>query len=161
MTPPLTEALLWLFVIDLGIALGAGLYEHRVMFPEWFHHDDSGGISVHGEVMRRVDSGRRFWAFVTTLPLTLLTLISLVAAWQSRGSLREWWLTAAVITLIERVGTFFYFIPTAMKLMSAETLPHSRAGAMAASWKQLNVVRIALNFAGLLAALQAFSWLKG
>jgi hypothetical protein len=27
--------LLWLFVIDLGIAFGAGLYESRVVIPRW------------------------------------------------------------------------------------------------------------------------------
>jgi hypothetical protein len=26
---------LWLFVINLGIALGAGLYEHRIVVARW------------------------------------------------------------------------------------------------------------------------------
>jgi len=30
---PLAEVLLWLFVIDLGIAFGAGLYEKRIVLP--------------------------------------------------------------------------------------------------------------------------------
>jgi hypothetical protein len=28
-------ALLWLFVINLGIAFGAGLYEHRIVVSRW------------------------------------------------------------------------------------------------------------------------------
>ena len=30
-----STTLLWLFVIDLGIAFGAGLYEHRIVVPRW------------------------------------------------------------------------------------------------------------------------------
>ncbi len=30
------EMLLWLFIIDLGIALGGGLHEQRIIHPEWF-----------------------------------------------------------------------------------------------------------------------------
>ena len=30
-----TEVLLWMFVIDLGIAFGAGIYEDRVVVPQW------------------------------------------------------------------------------------------------------------------------------
>ena len=29
------RVLFWLFVINLGIALGAGLYESRVVVPRW------------------------------------------------------------------------------------------------------------------------------
>jgi hypothetical protein len=43
---------------------------------------------------------------------------------------RDWWLGAVVITLFERIGTFSYFIPTALKLMRG-TLTESRAAAMA------------------------------
>ncbi len=36
MTEYITEALLWLFVLNLGIAFGAGLYEQRIILPQWF-----------------------------------------------------------------------------------------------------------------------------
>ena len=29
------DILLWLFVINLGIAFGAGLYEQRIILPQW------------------------------------------------------------------------------------------------------------------------------
>jgi hypothetical protein len=29
------QVLLWLFVINLGIAFGAGIYESRVVVPRW------------------------------------------------------------------------------------------------------------------------------
>jgi len=144
--------LLWLFAIDLGIAFGAGLYEQRIVLPQWFPR---GGVD--SEAMRKIDTGRRFWGAVTTLPLTLLTLASLAVAWRAQGPAREWWLGAAAVTLVERLGTFSYLIPTAMKLMRAEALPQGRAAQMAAQWRRLNLLRSALGLAGWLLALKALS----
>jgi hypothetical protein len=36
MTLTFEEVLLWLFVINHGIAFGAGLYEQRMVLPQWF-----------------------------------------------------------------------------------------------------------------------------
>ena len=157
MARPIPEILLWLFVINHGIAFGAGLYEQRVILPQWFSRSSESGIRVNSAAMRSTDTGRRFWAFVTTVPLTLLTLANLVVAWQSRGPRHEWWLGAAGITLVERIATFSYFIPTALQLMRAETLPAGRVEAMASQWIALNHVRAALALVAWLAALRALS----
>src|SRR5690606_28567205 len=78
--------LLWLFVINLGIALGAGLYEARIQVPEWLV-STPGGLRWDAEASLRANTGLRFWAFVTTGPLTLVTVANLAAAWRSRGRL--------------------------------------------------------------------------
>jgi hypothetical protein len=147
----ITEALLWLFVVNHGIAFGAGLYEMRIVVPPWM---DS--ISK-GEAARFPEVGPRFWAFVTTVPLTLLTLASLVAAWQTPGARGAWWLAAAVATLVERTMTFAYFIPTMLKLQGGQVAPESGLKTMASRWVKLNYVRVALSLAAWLAALKAFS----
>jgi len=36
MAHKLPRALLWLFVINLGIVFAAGLYESRIVIPQWF-----------------------------------------------------------------------------------------------------------------------------
>jgi hypothetical protein len=146
--------LLWLFVINLGIAFGAGLYEHRIVTPHWLT-DDGSRSHWNAEAARRDDTGLRFWAYVTTGPLTLLTLASLVVAWRTPGPERGWWLTAALIVLGDRILTFSYFIPTMVGLLSA---PDSPAVAAAATrWMSLNYLRHALLLGGWLAALKAFS----
>ncbi len=158
MIPPyVPEILLWLFVINLGIAFGAGLYEQRIILPQWFIRTPDSAIRVDSAAIRSTDTGRRFWAFVTTIPLTLLTLANLVVAWQSQGSGHEWWLAAAVITLVERLMTFSYFIPTALRLMRAETFPPAKVEAMASQWMTLNYARAALGLIAWLAALKALS----
>src|SRR5688500_2333167 len=104
------DFLLWLFVINLGIAFGAGLYEHRIVVPNWISSDDHGS-HWNAEAVRRDNTGLRFWAYVTTGPLTLLTLANLFAAWRALGAVRGWWLAAGALVLADRILTFSYFIP--------------------------------------------------
>jgi len=157
MTQYVPDILLWLFVINHGIAFGAGLYEQRIILPQWFSRSSESGVRVNSAAMRETDTGRRFWAFVTTVPLTLLTLANLPVAWQSQGPRHAWWVGATVITLVERIATFSYFIPTALRLMRADARPSAQVEAMASQWMALNHVRAALALIGWLAALRALS----
>jgi hypothetical protein len=72
------SAALWLFIINLGVAFGAGLYEHRIVMPDWITWD-ADGAHWNAGAARHGDTGLRFWALVSTGPLTLLTLTNLFA----------------------------------------------------------------------------------
>ena len=141
--------LLWLFIIFLGIAFGAGLYESRVVVPMWTSDPPASLASP--------DSGHRFWAFVTTGPLTLLTVANLVAALQTQGPARAWWLTAAIVTLVERAATFGYFIPTIIRLQRTPTLTQTAARTALARWVRLNYVRNTLTLVAWFAALKVLA----
>ena len=154
MSPAIQEILLWLFVVNLGIAFGAGLYEHRIVVPGWIT-SDRGGVHWNAAAATRDNVGLRFWAYVTTGPLTLLTLANLAAAWMSAGPERTWWLAAGLAVLADRVLTFSYFIPTMIRLMNAPDSP--AAAAAATRWLGMNYVRHAITLFGWLAALRAFS----
>jgi hypothetical protein len=154
MSAGIATTLLWLFVINLGIACGAGLYEHRIVLPRWITSDSS-GVHWNAEAARHDDTGLRFWAYVTTGPLTLLTIANLFAAWTTSGPARVWWLAAALLVLADRILTFSYFIPTMVGLMGAPDSPASTA--IATRWASLNYLRHAFALAGWLAALKALS----
>lgn len=153
----LPELLLVLFILNLGIAFGAGLYESQLVIPQWFPKLSGSGYRVDREAMQKMDSGRRFWAFVTTLPLTLLTLANLVVAWQSLHAGRDWWLAAGLITLIERISTFSFFIPTIIKLQQADQQLSPTHSRLAALWIGSNYIRNGLTLIAWLSALKAFS----
>jgi len=53
---------LWLFIINLGIAFGAGLYEARVVIPQW----------ANLPPRTWPNTGVLFWVYVTTIPPTVL-----------------------------------------------------------------------------------------
>jgi hypothetical protein len=147
--------ILWLFVINLGIAFGAGLYEHRIVVPNWLESSEESRASWNAEAARRDDTGRRFWVFVTTVPLTLLTFANLFAAWRAPGEVRGWWLAAAFAALADRAFTFSYFIPTMIGLLGATDSPESVA--TATRWGHLNYVRHALVLFAWLASMRTFA----
>ena len=91
----------------------------------------------------------------STVPLTLLTLANLFAAWHGTGPGRSWWIAASTVALVERVLTFSYFIPTMVRLMRAADSPE--AVARATWWARLNHVRHLIVFAAWLTSLKAFA----
>ncbi|MGE0299143.1 MAG: hypothetical protein AB7R99_20940 [Pseudonocardia sp.] len=145
---------LWLFVLFLAVALGAGLYESRIEVPQWIPD----GAAWDADAAREADTGRRFWVYVTTVPLTLLTVVNLVLAWRSRGELRRWWLTASLVSVADRVLTFGYFIPTMIVLMSGTLAPQEALDA-AQRWAALDWLRHGLSLAALVCAIRALTLL--
>lgn len=134
-----------MFVIYLGIAMGAGLYESRVVMPDW--------ANLARETWP--DTGLKFWVYFTTIPLTLLTILSLWAAWQTTGPERVWWLAAALVILVERVATFGYFIPGMIAMQSGTGIPDAQGKAALAKWLWLNTGRHVLTLIGWLLAMRA------
>ena len=118
MIPKLADIVLWLFVIDLGIAFGAGLYEAAIVLPQWRTTPPATWINT----------GLRFWVYVTTIPLTLLTLASLTLPWLIEGPRQYWWLAAGVVAALERAATFAFFIPTMIRLQTDKDLSRPRCG---------------------------------
>jgi hypothetical protein len=150
----MNETLLWLFVINLGVAFGAGLYEHRITVPRWITSLPESGTHWHADSVRSDDPGRRFWGMVTTVPLTLLTLANLYAALFTLDAARGWWIAACLFAVADRAVTFGYFIPAMVGLMKASD--SSTSAAAATRWSRLNYVRHAVVLAAWLASLQAF-----
>jgi hypothetical protein len=146
---------LWLFVINLGIAFGAGVYEHRIVVARWTASVSGGCVGWDPDAARQDDPGRRFWGFVTTVPLTILTLANLFVAWRAPEGIRGWWLAAATAALADRLFTFAYFIPAMVALMAASASPESAAAA--ARWSTLNYLRHAIVLAAWLASMKAFA----
>jgi hypothetical protein len=147
--------LLWLFVINLGIAFGAGLYEHRIVVPDWVITRADGTLHWDAPAAKHDDTGLRFWAFVTTLPLRVLTLANLFAASRAAGPISRWWLGAGLAALGDRLLTFGYFIPTMVGLMA--TADSAEAASAAARWSHVNYLRHALVLAAWLCALKALT----
>ena len=151
----IAKVLLWSFVLNLGVVFGAGVYEARITVARWIGPSPSSGPGWHADEARRDDTGRRFWAFTTTIPLTLLTLANLWAAWHSSAPVRAWWLVAALAALADRVFTFSYFIPRMIRLLRVTDSAPARASAL--QWSRLNHVRNALVLVAWCAALETFS----
>lgn len=143
---------IWLLAIFTGIAFGAGVYEARVEVPQWLTTENSVLVWDAG-VAKVADPGLRFWAFVTTGPLTLLTLFGLFAVWKQTGAVKKWWLIVLGLLLIDRILTFGYFIPTMAELMGGD-IPQAEAVQTAQMWANLNIVRLTASGLAFLASLK-------
>ena len=152
----LATFLLFLFVLNLSIALGAGMYETRIVLPLWFSRHNNSTYTADSAMMRRIDTGRRFWGMVTTVPLTLLTLVNLGYAIASYMPEHGWWLGAALVALLERLGTFAFFIPAAIALQAKDALPPHRQSRLISWWLRLNYVRNALMLIALMLCMMVF-----
>jgi glucan phosphoethanolaminetransferase (alkaline phosphatase superfamily) len=153
------KILLWLFVINLGIAFGAGLYESRIVIPDWLVQRPDGTSEWDAATAREANTGMRFWVFISTVPLTLLAFANLLAGWLAGGTIRKWWVSAALVALGDRVFTFSYFIPTMIRLMQDGSVSNADAVATFSQWTALNHVRHLIVLVAWLLALRTLSLL--
>ncbi len=137
----------------LGIAFGAGIYEARVVLPLWFNKIN-GRYSINYENLTEIDSGRKFWGFITTVPLTTLTIINIVLASQLAGSISAFWLIASLIVLVERILTFSFFIPTIIKLQRNKNMTDDQINKKISLWIGMNYVRNILTLLSWILILQ-------
>ncbi|MBL7920369.1 MAG: DUF1772 domain-containing protein [Bacteroidia bacterium] len=144
---------LQLFLMFLGIAFGAGIYEARVVLPLWFNKIN-GKYSANYENLAEIDSGRKFWGFITTVPLTILTIINIVLAAQSAEQISILWLTASLIVLAERIMTFSFFIPTIIKLQRNKNIPDEVVNKKIPLWINMNYLRNILMLVSWILILQ-------
>jgi hypothetical protein len=152
MRTSITVISLWSWIVLLGTSFGAGIYEHRIVTPRWLVESADGHREWRGAVAREDNVGLRFWAFVSTGPLTLLTIANLIAGWRSGDPIRMWWLSAAGVAIAERALTFTYFIPTMVGLL--ETTDSVASVGTVTRWLQVNHARHALVLTAWLLAMR-------
>lgn len=157
-----SQIILWLFVIALGISMGGGLYEGRVVEPLWASAvpDSVIGYYEHNVANPQFapNQGGNFWIFVTPMS-TLLTIATLISARWTRGLHRRWRVAAAGLAMVSQVFTFVWFVPNIMRLLGGDVLTMSRdeVSSLANLWLNLNWIRVALLMTAWLAAMRAMT----
>jgi hypothetical protein len=147
---------LWLLVIFVGIQFGAGLYEKRVVVPQW------AGLPAE-QVIGEIEAsgmkaaGRAFWPFVSP-PVALLAVVNLVLARRSKAPNRRWWVAGAALMVVYAVFSYGFFVPQMLRLQaSGATWPQGRIESLVDWWTGLNYLRATIGAAGWLCALRALS----
>jgi hypothetical protein len=147
-----------LFVIVLGMDIGAGLYESRVVVPLWSR--DVPGTLAAGDPYGRVAvaAGMRFWAFVTPA-VGLLAVVSLGFGLVAPQPRLTWQVAASAIELCAFTMTMLYFKPTLMRLFLGHGTGMSNAAVVATvrRWIVWNWVRVGLSLVAWGAALRALT----
>jgi hypothetical protein len=158
----ISKTLLFIFVVVLGIEIGAGLYETLVVLPLWTLSPPDSVIEYYkhnaAAPQFALNAGGRFWMFFT--PLTGLTaLLALLSGFRTNPKHRRWRVIGSVLALIVVAATFAWFVPNIMKLYSEAVLTMSpdELTTLTNQWVRLNWVRVAVYLSGWLCALRAFS----
>jgi len=158
----IAQIFLWLFVISLGITLGAGLYETLVVLPLWTSAPPDSVIAYYqhnaADPQFALNAGFRFWIFQTPL-LGLLAVACLLSGLKTRPEHRKWRIIGTVLTLIVVIFTFVWFVPNLIALHGKSVIAMSpdEVTSLTNWWVGLNWVRVVVVSVGWLAALRALS----
>lgn len=153
------NGLLQSFLAVTGLALGAGVFELRVIIPQWAAEPTAEDIAEAIEQSGHAASGKRFWALVGPLVLPL-TAANLVAALRSSGPHRGWWLASSATMAGLSVATATYYVPTLHKLQQPGAIPEAEVRAVAKRRVDLDYVRIAVGVGAWFAGLRALAKLN-
>ena len=145
------------FVVLLGLDLGAGLYETRVLVPRWESRLASGAPAADPVLMISRDAGQKWWMGVTP-SVGLFALLALITSLLTSDASRGWRIGAAALELAVVVTTITYFAPNIVRLLEpGRTLPGAEAAAQLRTWAGFNWVRVVATSAAWLTALRALS----
>ncbi|MEP6763959.1 MAG: hypothetical protein ABJB66_06595 [Gemmatimonadaceae bacterium] len=149
----LSHWLLFSLVIGLGLQIGAGLYEARVIVPLWIHDAPEATIEFFNPPMR-IDAGRRFWMLLTPI-VGVLSIANLYFAWENVADTLQLWLFASVASSAVFVVTMAYFVPTLISFATGAQMDQRKLVFRARLWAALNWARALVLVAAWIAALQA------
>lgn len=135
-----------LFVLALGIDLGAGLYETRIVVPLWSRVDPAEMSPENPYVRIAIAAGTTFWSVVTPV-VGILSLASLGFALTSAPPHRTLRILSTIAELCVIATTLAYFIPTLKGLFlqrRPDRAPESTR-ATVQRWVRLSYLRVALS----------------
>ena len=160
-TVTIAQILLWLFVIVLGIEIGAGLYETLVVVPLWSAAPPDSVVAYHqhntSNPQLSLDPGGRFWMVNTPL-LGLLAVAALLSGLKTRPDHRRWRIVATGAAIVVVAATFAWFVPNIMILNEGgRGLSAGEIADVSNLWVRLNWVRVFVYSAGWLAGLRALT----
>jgi len=153
----ITQTILWLFIIFVGIHIGAGVYEVFVITPLWAGTPPE-SVTGWNPVPQYAINPARYWGIFSPV-VALLTLALLIAAWLMPPARRKWALVAGVCLFIVVLSTLLFFVPILIKTIGTRGADFSggEITAMVNQWVGWNWLRLAVMIVGWLAAIRALS----
>lgn len=157
----ISKLILWLFVITLGVEIGAGLYETILVVPLWASGAPESVVGYYQQNVANpqfaLNAGPRLWMFLTP-SVGLLAVATLLTGFKTVPQHRTWRLAGSLLAIFVVAVTFAWFVPNIMRL--TYDVPNMTAADMAITakwWVNLNWVRVVLYMTAWICTLRAFS----
>ncbi len=141
------EILMWLLVMWMGFAIGAGIYETRVVLPLWAGSPPESLKRWHSAPFR-IDPGLRFWVFCTP-GLALLSLVVLVSFLGVDSPAATYVKIGAGLSVALAIWAFAWFVPRfrAVTGPKFQEMDQQQAAGIAVAWRRMNSLRVVLFLA--------------
>ena len=156
----ISKIILWLFVVILGIELGAGLYETLVVLPVWSHNAPRSVLDYHSlntaNPQFALNAGPKFWMFFTPA-VGLLAIATLVTSFGTSPLHRKWRIVGSSLAIFVVACTFGWFVPNIMLLLNDPASASAADIAPTAKWwVNLKWGRVVMLVTAWLCTLRAF-----
>jgi hypothetical protein len=152
MVTTLDQILLCAFIFSVGMGIGGGVYETRVVYPNWIKEPTPNGLGERLVSSGQAGAARRYWPLISPTS-ALLALINAFFAWHQAGLVRALWLTSSVLVIFKSAGTYAYFVPTYIRrIAKPETMDIMALRRVVRTWTNLSPLRV---------LVETFAWITG
>jgi hypothetical protein len=151
--PTTTEQIFLCALIFLvGIGIGGGIYETRVVYPNWINVPTTNGLSEKLASSGQAGAAHRYWPLISPTS-ALLAVVNAFFAWHQSGLVRTLWLTSSLAIVFKSAGTYGYFVPTYIRRIAKPKLMDAMAlRRVVHTWTNLSPLRI---------LVETFAWITG
>lgn len=150
--PNTEQILLCAFIFSAGMGIGGGLYETRVVYPNWVYAASAEELSKKLASSGQAGAGRRYWPLVSPAS-AVLAMLNVFAAWHHAGMVRGLWLMSSIAIVLKSVGTYGYFVPTYVRRIGrAGSMDTRTLRRVVRTWTRLSPLRI---------LVETFAWVTG
>jgi len=157
----ISKLVIWLFVVILGLEIGAGLYETVVVVPVWATGAPESVVGYYNlnaaNPQFALNAGPKFWMFLTPT-VALLSIVAFATSFKTSRQHRKWRIAGSLIAMFVVAFTFAWFVPNIMRLLyDAPNMTHADIVSTAKWWVNLNWGRVIFGTTAWLCTLRAFS----
>jgi hypothetical protein len=159
--PTTTEQiLLCAFIFSIGMGIGGGAYETRVVYPNWIIKPTPDGLGEKLVSSGQAGAARRYWPLVSPTS-ALLAVLNAFFAWHQIGLLRTLWLASSILILVKSAGTYGYFVPTYIRrIAKPETMEILALRRVVRTWTNLSPLRVLIETLAWITGIWALMILK-
>ena len=154
------QILLCAFIFSVGMGIGGGVYETRVVYPNWITEPTPDGLGEKLVSSGQAGAARRYWPLISPTS-ALLAALNAFIAWHQIGLVRTLWLTSSILIIIKSAGTYGYFVPTYIhRIAKSETMDTMALLRVVRTWTILSPFRVLIETLAWITGIWALMILK-
>ncbi len=146
------QVFLCAFIFFVGLGIGGGLYETRVVYPNWMHAHTPDELGNKLASSGQAGAARRYWPLISPAS-ALLALLNVFLGLHQEGLVRSLWLMSSLAIVLKSIATYGYFVPTYMRRIAKPgAIDILTLRRLVRTWTRLSPLRV---------LIETFAWITG